>query len=108
VVQCTSPYVARKTFWCVNQTLRASGFSRTAPYHLYVPSFGEWGFILASEQPMQAPLRLPTGLRYLTGTTAPPLFEFPPDMDAVPVEVHRLNNQMLVRYFEEEWAQYVH
>jgi predicted membrane-bound spermidine synthase len=29
-------------------------------------------------------------------------------MDAVPVEVHRLNNQMLVRYFEEEWAQYVH
>ncbi|MEY4690430.1 MAG: spermidine synthase [Verrucomicrobiota bacterium] len=108
VVQCTSPYVARKTFWCVDQTLRASGFSRTAPYHLYVPSFGEWGFILASDRPMEAPLRLPTGLRYLTGTTAPSLFEFPPDMDAVPVEVHRLNNQMLVRYFEEEWAQYVH
>ena len=29
-------------------------------------------------------------------------------MTAVAVEVHRLNNQMLVRYFEEEWAHYVH
>jgi spermidine synthase len=36
------------------------------------------------------------------------LFDFPPDMTAIPVEVHRLNNQMLVRYFEEEWAHYVH
>jgi hypothetical protein len=26
----------------------------------------------------------------------------------VPAEVNRLNNQMLVRYFEEEWAHYVH
>jgi len=108
VVQCTSPYVARRTFWCVNETLRASGFSQTAPYHLYVPSFGEWGFILASDQPLVAPLQLPAGLRYLTENSARNLFDFPPDMMAVPVEVHRLNNQMLVRYFEEEWAHYVH
>ena len=108
VVQCTSPYVARKTFWCVNETLRASGFSHTAPYHLYVPSFGEWGFILASDHPLDAPLQLPTGLRYLNENSTRNLFDFPPDMTAVPVEVHRLNNQMLVRYFEEEWAHYVH
>jgi spermidine synthase len=108
VVQCTSPYVARKSFWCVNETLRASGFARTAPYHLYVPSFGEWGFILASDQPLDGALRLPQGLRYLNEGTTRDLFQFPPDMDAVPVEVHRLNNQMLVRYFEEEWAHYVH
>ena len=108
VVQCTSPYVARRTFWCVNETLRASGFSHTAPYHLYVPSFGEWGFILASDHPLDAPLQLPTGLRYLNENSTRNLFDFPPDMTAVPVEVHRLNNQMLVRYFEEEWAHYVH
>jgi len=108
VVQCTSPYVARRTFWCVNETLRASGFSQTAPYHLYVPSFGEWGFILASDHAFDAPLRLPAGLRYLTENSTRNLFDFPPDMNAIPVEVHRLNNQMLVRYFEEEWAHYVH
>jgi predicted membrane-bound spermidine synthase len=55
-----------------------------------------------------APLQLPAGLRYLTENSARNLFDFPPDMMAVPVEVHRLNNQMLVRYFEEEWAHYVH
>jgi predicted membrane-bound spermidine synthase len=29
-------------------------------------------------------------------------------MGPVKVEANRLNNQMLVRYFEEEWAHYVH
>src|SRR6185436_469357 len=39
VVQCTSPYVARKSFWCVDETLHATGFT-TEPYHAHVPSFG--------------------------------------------------------------------
>jgi spermidine synthase len=30
--------------------------------------------------------------------------QFPPDMSRVETEVNRLNNQALVRYFEEEWA----
>jgi spermidine synthase len=107
VVQCTSPYVARRSFWCVDETLRAAGFA-TEPYHLYVPSFGEWGFILASIEPLPARIRLPEGLRFLTEVSCRGLFEFPPDMTRVPAEVNRLNNQVLVRYFEEEWANYVH
>ncbi len=43
VVQSTSPYVARKSYWCVEHTLKRAGFI-TTPYHAYVPSFGEWGF----------------------------------------------------------------
>jgi spermidine synthase len=107
VVQCTSPWVARKSFWCVDETLHASGFV-TEPYHLYVPSFGEWGFILASRHPLPDRLNLPAGLKYITDASAKDMFHFPPDMGPLPVEVNRLNNQMLVRYFEEEWAHYVH
>jgi len=107
VVQTTSPWVARKSFWCVDKTLQVSGFV-TEPYHLYVPSFGEWGFILASVEPLQPTLRLPDGLKYITETSARDMFFFPPDMGPVEVEPNRLNNQMLVRYFEEEWANYVH
>lgn len=107
VVQCTSPWVARKSFWCVDETLRVSGFV-TEPYHLYVPSFGEWGFILASQQPLQQGLRLAGGLKFITEGSARDMFHFPPDMGPLPVEPNRLNNQMLVRYFEEEWAHYVH
>jgi spermidine synthase len=107
VVQCTSPWVARKSFWCVDETLRASGFV-TEPYHLYVPSFGEWGFILASQDPLPRPVHLPEDLKFITQADLRDLFNFPPDMSPVKVEVNRLNNQSLVRYFEEEWAHYVH
>ncbi len=107
VVQCTSPWVARKSFWCVDQTLRVSGFV-TEPYHLYVPSFGEWGFILASREPLPQQLKLPDELKFITAASARDMFHFPPDMGPLPVEANRLNNQMLVRYFEEEWAHYVH
>lgn len=107
VVQCTSPFVARRSFWCVDATLHAVGF-QTEPYHVYVPSFGEWGFILASPEPLPLVWNLPPGLRYLTPNSAHLLFEFPPDMGWVKTEVNRLNNQSLVRYFEEEWAHYVH
>ena len=105
VVQSTSPYVARRSFWCVDETLRASGYL-TEPYHLYVPSFGEWGFILASPEPLPQAMQIPPGLRFLTGATARDLFTFPPDMSRVVTEVNRLNNQALVRYFEEEWGRY--
>jgi spermidine synthase len=29
---------------------------------------------------------------------------FPKDMQRVPAQVNRLNNQILVKYFEEEWG----
>jgi spermidine synthase len=77
---------------------------RTYPYHLYVPSFGEWGFVLASlDGGYVPPTSLPTGLRYLTVAEVPRLFEFSADMQPVPVEPNRLNTQVLVRYYEQEW-----
>jgi spermidine synthase len=107
VVQCTSPYVARRSFWCIDETLRTVGL-RTEPYHLYVPSFGEWGFILATREPLGRTWDLPAGLRYLSPDMLAGLFQFPPDMAAVKMDANRLNNQILVRTFEEEWAHYVH
>jgi spermidine synthase len=107
VVQCTSPWVARKSFWCVDETLRASGFV-TEPYHIYVPSFGEWGFILASLEPLPQSMHLPDDVKFVNNADIADMFRFPPDMDRVQVEANRLNNQALVRYFEDEWAHYVH
>jgi len=106
-VQCTSPFVARKSFWCIDETLRACGLL-TEPYHANVPSFGEWGFILASPRPLEGEWRLPAGLRFLDAKSMADLSRFPPDMQRVPVEVNRLNNQALVRYFDAEWARYSH
>jgi spermidine synthase len=103
VVQTTSPLIARKSFWTVVTTLEAVGLTAT-PYHAHVPSFGEWGYVLASHRPWRAPTVLPPGLRFLTPAGLPALFEFPPDMARVPTEVNRLSNQVLVQTFEDEWG----
>jgi spermidine synthase len=105
VIQSTSPLFARKSFWCIDQTLREVGF-RTSPYHAYVPSFGEWGFIIATHGTYSVPTRFLPSLQFLTSETAESLFRFPPDMAPVPTEVNRLENQILVRYYDEEWSRY--
>ncbi len=101
-VQSTSPLFARQSFWSIVATLQGAGL-RTYPYHVYVPSFGEWGFVIAGAVPYQPPHTLPGDLRYLTVRAIPGLFDFPADMGAVPAEPNRLNNQVLVRYYEQEW-----
>jgi spermidine synthase len=106
VIQSTSPYVARQAFWCVERTLQAAGL-QTAAYHVFVPSFGEWGFVAAGHGPYRLPNALPAGLRFLTLASLPEIFEFPLDMQRVPTEVNRLDNQVLVRYFEKEWGSYL-
>ena len=79
------------------------------PYHAHVPSFGEWGFVLAHRRPWRAPAEwqqgLPQGLRFLSSAVLPGLFVFPPDMARVPAEPNRLSSQGLVHTFEEEWGQ---
>jgi hypothetical protein len=64
VVQTTSPLVARRSFWTVVHTIESIGL-HTTPYHAHVPSFGEWGFIIASRRPWRMPDTLPPGLRWL-------------------------------------------
>ena len=105
-VQSTSPLVARKSFWCVANTLAATGL-RTAPYHAFVPSFGEWGFVIASNGPYVIPTVFPAGLRFIDEKTARDMFHFPPDMAHLDTKVQRLDDQVLVHYFDEEWSEYL-
>ncbi|HTH11630.1 MAG TPA: polyamine aminopropyltransferase, partial [Acidovorax sp.] len=105
VVQTTSPLVARKSYWTVAQTIESIGL-QTAPYHAHVPSFGEWGFIIASRRPWRLPEALPADLRFLGADTLPLLFDFPLDMARVPAEVNRLSNQALVHTYEREWGKH--
>ena len=103
VIQTTSPLVARQSFWTVAATIESVGLHAT-PYHANVPSFGEWGYIIASHRPWHSPASLPDGLRYLGIDTLPLLFDFPKDMERVPAEVNRLSNQVLVSTYEQEWG----
>jgi spermidine synthase len=92
---------SRQSYWCIVETLKQAGF-HTWPYHVYVPSFGEWGYTLAGEA-WSPPRGLPEGLRFLTVSGVPELFDFARDMQPVAAEPNHLNDQILVRYYEKEW-----
>ncbi len=104
-VQATSPMFARTSYWCIIRTLEASGFS-VRPYYTAVPSFGLWGYALARSSPFDIPRSPPPGLRFLDDQTMVAMFSLSTDIGPVPVEVNRLDNQALVRYYEAEWKRF--
>jgi spermidine synthase len=106
VVQSTSPLMARQSFWCVAESMEAAGLS-TRGYHVAVPSFGEWGFILGRGSPFEVPAHLaPVARVFLNDEILPSLFAFSEDTKRIPVEANRLDNQILVQYYDEEWKRW--
>jgi spermidine synthase len=114
-VQSSSPFFAAKAYWCIVNTLGAVAVPgkgegarlNVLPYHANVPSFGVWGFVLASAEkldPERASLKVPT--RYLNKELMPRLFAFPADMARQQTEVNRLNSQVLVQYYSEGYRQF--
>jgi spermidine synthase len=104
-IQCTSPLLSRKAYWCVIRTMEAAGF-HVRPFHAAVPSFGDWGFALASLSEFDVPQKLSenlTGeLQFLNDGMLSSLFSLPTDLAPVDVEINRLDNQALVRYYESD------
>lgn len=105
VVQTTSPYFAPKSFWCINKTMMEV-FPQVDAYHAYVPSFGEWGFSIAMngfQTNFNAVNRQVEGLRFYN-YQFDKFNYFAKDMISKDIEINRLDNQILVRYFDEEWG----
>lgn len=103
VMQSTSPLYAKESFWCINSTIEAS-YLQTIPYHTYVPSFGEWGYILfAYDLNELKSYPLPKKLKYYSNEEFKSMKFFPPDMRDAKKVVNRLDNQALIPLFEKEW-----
>ncbi|TCN60919.1 polyamine aminopropyltransferase [Flavobacterium circumlabens] len=104
VIQTTSPYFAPKSFWCINKTVMAV-FPQVDAYHAYVPSFGEWGFTIAINgfnTTFNTVNRQASGLKFYNYQFDRYNY-FTKDMISNEIEINRLDNQILVRYFDEEW-----
>jgi spermidine synthase len=63
--------------------------------------------VIASRVPYTVPELFPEGLRFLDAATAKDMFTFPPDMARLETQIQRLDDQVLVRYFDEEWSEYL-
>jgi spermidine synthase len=99
-VQAGSPYFARESFWGIEATLRAAGWG-TTPYHVDVPSFGDWGFVLAVPgSPPPLALAPPPGrpLRFLDAPVLAAAATFPPDRDRIALAPSTLNRPRILDY----------
>lgn len=114
VTQATSPLYARKAFWTIAATLGATAapyaedqLLSVRPYHAYIPSFGEWGFIMAGGRLPQNSVRpLPDGLRFLDAENEATLFTFAPDINALDMPASTLFKQPLPKLYQEGWGRW--
>lgn len=105
VTQATSPFYASSAFWSVANTLEAGGFDHVMPYHVYVPSFGDWGFVAASQRPLRSSgLRFGVPLRFLTPGVAANLTEFAADLQVGrSAEVSTLDDPAVLSHYLAGW-----
>ncbi|MCG7630027.1 polyamine aminopropyltransferase [Epibacterium sp. MM17-32] len=114
VTQAGSPLFARDAFWSVVKTLRTTRNPQSPgdglhvlPYHTYVPSFGAWGFVLATPQPQRPrSLRLPDGLGYLTPEVWTAAQTFGADTGPVDVASNSLQTHRLLEYYLAGWSEW--
>lgn len=107
-IQSTSPYYAKKAFWCIHKTLKNEGLE-VVPYHVQVPSFGDWGFQLVSKHSLDLSLlSLSVPTRFLNQETLQRLFIFSEDekVDLEAISDNTLAKPKLLSYYLEavkEW-----
>ena len=115
VTQATSPYYAPEVFWCIRNTITRAGTNvetgrnvETHPYHVNVPSFGEWGFVLATRDDLDTDSlepREPT--RFLNGASLRAMFALPEDLREVSgLATNELQNPVLHTYYRQGWRQF--
>jgi spermidine synthase len=107
VVQAGSPYFAPRSYWCIEAGVRAAGWHPT-PYHVDVPSFGDWGFVLAGARTAPTPTLAPDApkTRFLTPGVLRASTVFPADRARRHEEPSTLTHPRIIDLEREEWKNY--
>ncbi|WP_112181609.1 MULTISPECIES: polyamine aminopropyltransferase [Paraliobacillus] len=115
MVQATSPIFATEVYWTISETI-ASNDLNTENFHVDVPSFGNWGFVLASRQTIDvSELSISVDTRYLTTDILEGLTVFGKDIDQtitaengdiVELKPNTLIDPHLIQIYERSWEYY--
>ncbi len=111
VVQSTSPYHAKNTFLSIGKTVHYAGFKHVEQYHHNVPSFGEWGWTIATKNGVSAKARLMLKEKlevndgWSTKGVLLAAFEFNQHFfkRLGSIKVNRINNQAAYQYHKADW-----
>jgi spermidine synthase len=102
VTQSSSPFFARRAFWCINATLNTI-FDQTIAYNMALPSFGIWGFNMATHG-----TRFPDTWNFSVSTKAilaetfSKALIFDKDLGPVDTQVNSLFMPKLYQYYAED------
>ncbi|MBT5824753.1 MAG: polyamine aminopropyltransferase [Gammaproteobacteria bacterium] len=112
VVQSTSPYHAKKAFISIGKSVADAGFI-TQQYHANVPTFGEWGWTIATQNGKSALDRikevetLPIEDRWLSKAMMEGAFVFSPSFydSTSEIKINKLGSHQLYYYHRDAWTQ---
>ncbi|MTI61736.1 MAG: hypothetical protein FH762_17425 [Firmicutes bacterium] len=106
--QSTSPYFAAECFWIIHNTIKEAGFY-TRPYHVYIPSFGDWGFNIGTKGFRFNPddIKIKVATKFLTDQQAENLFVFGQDiLNEKTADINTLIRPILIRTYYNAWEEY--
>ncbi|NUS94964.1 MAG: polyamine aminopropyltransferase [Nocardia sp.] len=104
VVQAGSPFFAPHSYWCIAATIRTSGLN-ILPYHVDVPSFGDWGFVQATRAPdPRLALDPPAPLRSIDEQSLPAATVFAPDRRDTGEQPSTLMHPTILDLARKEWV----
>ena len=110
-VQSTSPYHAKKAFLSIAKTVKAAGFDYVEQYQQNIPSFGQWGWTIATKMGQPASARInnidimPVSSRWISKKYLLASFVFPNQYfeQIKEIEVNRLGSGQLYDYYRSAW-----
>jgi len=102
--QATSPELTTNAFWCIMKTMQDAGFKHTFPYHVNVPSFGNWGFVMATPTDrLRTQFRDDIELKFLEDGIMSHLLYFPKDKRINDIKANNLDQPALLEYYLDHW-----
>ncbi len=100
ITQASSPWLQRNAFWCVASTLD-SVFESTQAVYSNIPSFGPWGYVMASNLPFNQQRQFPAATRYVTEENWKFTLQHPNDLPPLTLTVNKLQTLPLMQYYAE-------
>lgn len=114
--QATSPFYAPEAFWCIKKTIGDAVKEDIpeihlfpVPYHVNVPSFGEWGFVMAQKgrEPDCCRIDISVPTRFLTKEVLTGMFHFGKDIQQNnTLHTNRLDQPVLHLYYQKGWNRF--
>ncbi|CQR48126.1 Spermidine synthase [Paraliobacillus sp. PM-2] len=114
MVQATSPYFAPEVYWTISETITSNNL-KVENLHVDIPSFGNWGFVLASRNSIHLDrLTVNVDTEFLSTGLLPSLGQFGKDIDKeierngekVVIEPNTLIDPRLIQIYERSWKYY--